>query len=1090
MSDLQIFPISIPGGIEQSRPVPEPTDLEELQNFAIYRNRLGLRAPLATVATILNNAGTPAAVDSIIDITEHDGKMYILSYDDDLNQIGLHSMQVDGSSLTYHANVYTSVSTKPDLMMVSITAGDATSSQDRLYICDYNQNLATVYWNGSSIVALTQDFDANSSAEAVKFSLMTTFNFSLWGTGFFEGSTLRPEMIRVSQPGLIPFTDPAGGTNPREFHSTHHESFGRRGDKIVALSQAGDRLIVFQKRATHSLYGSGVDSYTTQQVSNVIGAVGPRAVTSVDERVCYFWASDGPYRTDGVSLQYIGDPIRQLAVEVDASEADTRVGYSPDDGLVYFIVSEGGANKYDLALIFDHRNERWMKTQWLVGSSDPAEFGALAFMDSISAPAPAAPPSSFAATATGQSTIDLSWTNTDTNVNTVTRIYRGSDGFTPNYASNGIAELASGVTTYTDTGRSPITTYYYKAKHRKNSQDSTSSTAQVNAKTWLAAPTAALAGLTDGLTVSGTNNASGSDVVIETSTNGTSWSTLTTLSNPGGTYSHAHTGLTVGNVYYYRAKSTKSGETTSAYSDIVSRVAGLASAAPAAPTGFSIAAGSPTTTSLVLSWTDASTNEDSFRIERSADDTSDYQPIQATYAPNSTSFTDTGLDSNRTYHYKLRSENTAGASAYVTANRATVPDLDPPEPIEATSPTTSTITLTWTNNASDATAIEVHQSESSGSGYTKVAELSSDTTTTTITGLQPGTAFYFKLRAKVGSTVGTSYSAVVTQTTSGSAPSAPSWTSTYPKQNSSTPTSVIDLSYTEVTGETSYEIQRKVASASDWPPLDEIDITRTSDSHDTVFTDTGLASGETFKYRVRAVNSTGPSAWTESSNVSTSGSTANPADPTSFTATPDGSDTDGTEMSAVALAWTDNATNETGYEIERCTGASCSSFSSLVSLAAGSTSFRDDTVTDNATAVTKYRYRVRAVNASDESNWVTTSDIDVEPQATPSSVTVSDTSACVSDVAVPKVRVSWSDGDTTGLVDRVILRSQDGVNYSEVTDNPTSTSYHDDTTVSFGNSYTYKVTYKFGTTGENTGDFTSSASSSITPVDPNCDPLA
>ena len=50
-----------------------------------------------------------------------------------------------------------------------------------------------------------------------------------------EGTVTRPEMIRFTQPGAIPATDDAGGTNPKEWFAADHRSVGRRGDKIVAF---------------------------------------------------------------------------------------------------------------------------------------------------------------------------------------------------------------------------------------------------------------------------------------------------------------------------------------------------------------------------------------------------------------------------------------------------------------------------------------------------------------------------------------------------------------------------------------------------------------------------------------------------------------------------------------------------------------------------------------------------------------------------------------------------------------------------------------------------------------------------------------
>jgi hypothetical protein len=67
--------------------------------------------------------------------------------------------------------------------------------------------------------------------------------------------------------------------------------------------------------------------------------------------------------------------------------------------------------------------------------------------------------------------------------------------------------------------------------------------------------------------------------------------------------------------------------------------------------------------------------------------------------------------------------------------------------------------------------------------------------------------------------------------------------------------------------------------------------------------------------------------------------------------------------SQINLAWTDNATNETGFTIERKTGAG--SFGVLTTKGANVTSHSDTTLAPG----TNYTYRVRADNASGSSGW-------------------------------------------------------------------------------------------------------------------------
>lgn len=89
---------------------------------------------------------------------------------------------------------------------------------------------------------------------------------------------------------------------------------------------------------------------------------------------------------------------------------------------------------------------------------------------------------------------------------------------------------------------------------------------------------------------------------------------------------------------------------------------------------------------------------------------------------------------------------------------------------------------------------------------------------------------------------------------------------------------------------------------------------------------------------------------------------APPADPTA------GSATSITPGGATAN-WTDGSTNETSFEIETAPGPGFSSWTSRGTAAANATS----KVLSGLTPSTDYRFRVRAVNASGNSNWSTSS---------------------------------------------------------------------------------------------------------------------
>jgi len=67
----------------------------------------------------------------------------------------------------------------------------------------------------------------------------------------------------------------------------------------------------------------------------------------------------------------------------------------------------------------------------------------------------------------------------------------------------------------------------------------------------------------------------------------------------------------------------------------------------------------------------------------------------------------------------------------------------------------------------------------------------------------------------------------------------------------------------------------------------------------------------------------------------------------------------------IRLSWSDNSNNETGFSIERCAGAGCTSFAPIAQVGAGATSFADTGLSRRTT----YRYRVRAFNPAGNSAY-------------------------------------------------------------------------------------------------------------------------
>ena len=107
---------------------------------------------------------------------------------------------------------------------------------------------------------------------------------------------------------------------------------------------------------------------------------------------------------------------------------------------------------------------------------------------------------------------------------------------------------------------------------------------------------------------------------------------------------------------------------------------------PAAPTG--LVANATSSSAINLDWLDNSTDEDSFEIERSPDGTS-FSGLNFVGA-DVTTYTDTNLDAETTYFYRVRAANASGVSAYSNVASATTDPIGQATSVQVSSIIVST----------------------------------------------------------------------------------------------------------------------------------------------------------------------------------------------------------------------------------------------------------------------------------------------------------------------------------------------------------------------------------------------------------------
>ncbi len=380
-------------------------------------------------------------------------------------------------------------------------------------------------------------------------------------------------------------------------------------------------------------------------------------------------------------------------------------------------------------------------------------------------------------------------------------------------------------------------------------------------------------------------------------------------------------------------------------------------APPAAPSGIVLTnAGA----NVGVSWTDNSSTETGFEVQRGRWDAASGVWVEWTTLPsvgaNVTSTTDVGVADGR-YAYVVRAVNLAGPSAWLTGmiDHSSSPPPAAPSGIVLTN-AGANVGVSWTDNSSTETGFEVQRGRwDAASGvwveWTTLPSVGANVTSTTDVGVADG-RYAYVVRA-VNLAGPSAWLTGMIDHSSSPPPAAPSGiVLTNAGAN-------VGVSWTDnSSNETGFEVQRGRWDAAsgvwvEWTTLPSVGANVTST------TDVGVADGR-YAYVVRAVNLAGPSAWL--TGMIDHSSSPPPAAPSGIVLTNAGAN--------VGVSWTDNSSNETGFEVQRGRWDAASGvwveWTTLPSVGANVTSTTDVGVADG-----RYAYVVRAVNLAGPSAWLT-----------------------------------------------------------------------------------------------------------------------
>ncbi len=408
--------------------------------------------------------------------------------------------------------------------------------------------------------------------------------------------------------------------------------------------------------------------------------------------------------------------------------------------------------------------------------------------------------------------------------------------------------VGSNVTTYTQAGLSPLSTYYFRV-HAYNDLGN-SPYSNVASGTTLAAPDTIAPSVPSGLTatalssnqvvlswVSSTDTGGSGFAGYQVYLNGTPIATVSTIS-------YTVSGLSPNTSYCFTiTASDNAGNVSAQTSQACAMTLGTV---PAAPSGL---VATPVSSSQInLNWQDNSNNESGFLVQRASSSSGPWTQIGIVGA-NVTSCAHTGLTASTTYFYRVRAYNASGNSVFSSVTSATTPALADttaptiPSGLIATAASTTQVSVSWSAST-----------DSGGSGlagyqiYRNGTQVGTTTTTGYIdNGLSASTSYCYTIVAydNAGNSSSASTATCVTTPSSSSAnPAAPSNLAT----TVVTPTYITLNWQDNSNNEVGFQIQRATSSGGPWS------VVGTVGSNVTAYTDTGLSPSTTYYYEVAAFN--------------------------------------------------------------------------------------------------------------------------------------------------------------------------------------------------------------------------------------------
>ncbi|NJO02195.1 MAG: hypothetical protein HC880_11350 [Bacteroidia bacterium] len=264
-------------------------------------------------------------------------------------------------------------------------------------------------------------------------------------------------------------------------------------------------------------------------------------------------------------------------------------------------------------------------------------------------------------------------------------------------------------------------------------------------------------------------------------------------------------------------------------------------------------------TEVRLAWQPQFTGEDFYEVYRAVLPDGNFIKIAQTAEP---IWTDSGLDPNVKYAYKVRAVNAGGLSEFSNTLDASPLPFPPekPDSLFAEALSSDEIQLTWKSALDNEDSFEIYRAFFVDGQYEQIGESSEESFIDT--GLFANTLYFYQVRG-VNVSGMSEFSEIASDTTLVAPPGTPQ-----SPEATALSESEIQIIWQNQENVAHFELYRSLANDANF-----IKIKQTSD---TLFTDTGLAANTAYSYRIKAFNQGGASAFSDTTQATTLPGTTTP----------------------------------------------------------------------------------------------------------------------------------------------------------------------------------------------------------------------